>query len=96
MAGEKVDCHALAEQAESSRAQGASVMYLASNAQLVRLIAVSDLVKPSTIKALAELKTTGMNVIMATGDSLTKAKSLGRNSVLLKSTVRRSRKTSCS
>ena len=77
MDGEKVDWHALAEQAESSRAEGASVMYLASNAQLVGLIAVSDPVKPSTIEALAELKATGMNVIMATGDGLTKTKSVG-------------------
>ena len=77
MDGEKVDWHALAEAAESLRAEGASVMYLASNAQLVGLIAVSDPVKPSTAEALAELKATGMNVIMATGDGLTTAKSVG-------------------
>ena len=73
---EKVDWKDLADQAEALRRKGASVMYLAVNAQLVGLIAVSDPVKASTVEALAELKATGINVIMATGDGLTTAKSV--------------------
>ncbi|MBC7415135.1 MAG: heavy metal translocating P-type ATPase [Herminiimonas sp.] len=74
---EKVDWHVLADQAETLRSEGASVMYLAANGHLVGLVAVSDPVKASTAEALAELKATGMNVIMATGDGLTTAKSVG-------------------
>ena len=77
MDAEKIDWHVLADQAETLRSEGASVMYLAAGGQLVGLIAVSDPVKASTMEALAELKATGMNVIMATGDGLTTAKSVG-------------------
>ena len=62
--------------AEDLRNTGASVMYLAINSQLAGLLAVSDPVKPSTMDALAELKTDGIRVIMATGDGLTTAKSV--------------------
>ncbi|MBC7575275.1 MAG: heavy metal translocating P-type ATPase [Herminiimonas sp.] len=77
MDAEKVDWHVLADDAEKLRSEGASVMYLAANGKLVGLIAVSDPVKASTMEALTELKATGMNVIMATGDGLTTAKSVG-------------------
>ncbi len=74
---EKVDWRVLADAAETLRSGGASVMYLAANGHLVGLVAVSDPVKASTVEALAELKATGMHVIMATGDGLTTAKSVG-------------------
>ncbi|GAC1407464.1 MAG: heavy metal translocating P-type ATPase [Burkholderiaceae bacterium] len=74
---EKVDWHALATPAEALRREGASVMYLAANGQMVGLVAVSDPVKASTVEALAELKATGMHVIMATGDGQTTARSVG-------------------
>ena len=77
MDAEKVDWRSLADHAERLRTEGASVMYLAANNQLVGLVAVSDPVKASTAEALAELKATGINVIMATGDGLTTAKSVG-------------------
>jgi Cu+-exporting ATPase len=77
MDAEKVAWHLLADDAERLRSEGASVMYLAANGQLVGLLAVSDPVKASTVEALAELKATGLNIIMATGDGLTTAKSVG-------------------
>ena len=66
----------LANQAETLRRQGASVMYPAASAQLVGLIAVSDPVRTSTAEAVAEWKATGIKVIMATGDGLTTAQSV--------------------
>jgi Cu+-exporting ATPase len=77
MDAEKVAWQGLADAAEKLRSEGASVMYLAANGKLIGLIAVSDPVKASTMEALTELKATGMNVIMATGDGLTTAKSVG-------------------
>jgi len=77
MDAEKVDWQGLADAAETLRSEGASVMILAADGQLVGLIAVSDPIKASTAEALAELKAAGMNVIMATGDGLTTAKSVG-------------------
>lgn len=71
-----VAADALMEQAEALRAEGASVMYLAIDGQLAGLLAVSDPIKASTAQALADLKATGMRVIMATGDGLTTAKAV--------------------
>ncbi|WP_446674139.1 copper-translocating P-type ATPase [Pandoraea apista] len=67
----------LMQQAESLRSEGASVMYLAVGGRLAGLLAVSDPVKASTPEALAALKAAGLRVIMATGDGLTTAKSVG-------------------
>ena len=77
MNAEKIEWRVLADQSEALRSEGASVMYLAANGNLAGLIAVSDPVKASTMEALAELRATGMTVIMATGDGLTTAKSVG-------------------
>ena len=73
---EKVDWKAMAEAAEKLRSEGASVMYLAADGQLVGLIAVSDPIKSSSHEALAQLKAAGINVIMATGDGVTTAKAV--------------------
>jgi Cu+-exporting ATPase len=66
----------LVSQAEALRAEGASVMYLASGAQLLGLLAVSDPIKTSTPEALAALQKAGLRIIMATGDGLTTAKAV--------------------
>ncbi|SMP51869.1 heavy metal translocating P-type ATPase [Noviherbaspirillum suwonense] len=75
---EKVDWHSLADQAEALRGQGASVIYLASDGRLAGLLAVSDPIKASTPEALETLRKDGLNIIMATGDGLTTAQSVGR------------------
>ena len=67
----------LMSQAEALRAEGASVMHLASDGQLMGLLAVSDPVKQSTPEALATLKAAGLRIVMATGDGLTTAKAVG-------------------
>ncbi|MDP9140232.1 MAG: heavy metal translocating P-type ATPase [Pseudomonadota bacterium] len=72
----KVSVDALSDQAEALRAEGASVMYLASDGQIAGLLAVSDPIKASTAEALNTLKASGLRVIMATGDGLTTAKSV--------------------
>ena len=64
---------ALTAQAESLRTQGASVMFLAVDAQPAGLLSVSDPIKASTAEALTTLRATGLRVIMATGDGLTTA-----------------------
>lgn len=62
--------------ADALRATGASVMYLAVDGQPAGLLSVSDPIKKSTTEALATLKSTGMRIIMATGDGLITAKSV--------------------
>jgi P-type Cu+ transporter len=64
---------ALQAQAEALRAEGASVMHLAVDGRLAGLLAVADPIKASTAQALAQLKASGLRVVMATGDGLTTA-----------------------
>lgn len=72
-----VSVDALKAQAESLRAEGASVMHLAVDGQLAGLLAVSDPIKASTLEALNALKAAGLRIVMATGDGLTTAKAVG-------------------
>ena len=71
-----VPIETLKMEAEALRATGASVMHLAIDGRPAGLLAVSDPVKASTAEALATLKSSGMRVIMATGDGLTTAKAV--------------------
>ena len=73
-----VDPAALKTDAEALRAEGASVMHLAVDGALAGLLAVSDPIKSSTREALDSLKAAGVRVVMATGDGLTTARSVGR------------------
>jgi Cu+-exporting ATPase len=73
-----VDVAPMASQAEALRAEGASVMYLAVDAKLAGLLAVSDPVKATTAEALATLRKAGIRVVMATGDGLTTARAVGQ------------------
>ncbi len=68
----------MAAQAEALRSEGASVMHLSVDGILAGVIAVSDPIKASTPEALATLKSLGLRVVMATGDGLTTANSVGQ------------------
>ena len=73
-----VDVSALATPAEALRGQGASVMHLAVDGKLAGLLAVSDPIKATTAAALAALRKAGLRVVMATGDGLTTARTVGQ------------------
>ncbi len=64
--------------AEALRLEGASVMHLAVDGKLAGVLAVSDPIKASTREALDGLKLAGIRVIMATGDGITTARSVGK------------------
>ncbi len=68
----------LSASAEHLRSTGASVMYLASGNQLLGVLAVSDPVKATTPEALDQLRAAGVRVVMATGDGITTAQSVGK------------------
>lgn len=78
MDAEKVAWHALADQAENLRREGASVMYLAQDGRLAGLVAVADPVKETTPEALRTLTESGLHVVMATGDGVTTAEAVAR------------------
>ena len=73
-----VDVAGMAAQAESLRAEGASVMHLAVDGKLAGILAVSDPVKATTAEALATLRKAHIRVVMATGDGLTTARAVAQ------------------
>ena len=77
MDDERVPYGALTGEAESLRAQGASVMYLAVHGQAAGLLAVSDPIKQTTPEAVQALKHAGLRLVMATGDGWTTARAVG-------------------
>ncbi|NDY84032.1 heavy metal translocating P-type ATPase [Orrella sp. NBD-18] len=73
-----VSVDTLKSQAEELRSEGASVMHLAIDGKLAGLLAVSDPIKVTTAEALQTLRNAGLRIVMATGDGLTTAKSVGK------------------
>ena len=52
------------------REKSTSVIYVSRNRQIIAIIGVSDALKPSSVKAIAELQKMGLQVHMLTGDSV--------------------------
>jgi Cu+-exporting ATPase len=71
-----IDPGDLAEQAESARAQGDSVMFVTVDGRAAGLLGVADPIKESTPAAIAELQAEGVRIVMLTGDSTTTAKAV--------------------
>jgi Cu+-exporting ATPase len=71
-----VDLSPLIQAAEERRAEGASVVFLAVDGRLAGLIAVADPLKESTPEAIKQLRAAGIRIVLATGDSVTTAKSV--------------------
>ena len=78
MAQVNVTVESLQSPAEALRNEGASVVYVAVDGRLAGLLAITDPIKASTAAALASLRARGLRVIMATGDGLTTAQTVGR------------------
>jgi Cu+-exporting ATPase len=69
---------ALAEQAESLRRDGQTVMFVAVDGQLAALFGVADPIKESTPEALRILREEGLQIAMVTGDSGATAQAVAR------------------
>jgi P-type Cu+ transporter len=70
---------AIQDKANALRDEGATVMIMAIDGQACGLFAVSDRVKPDTPKAIAELKASGLRIVMLTGDNAITANSVARD-----------------
>ena len=69
---------AVAEQANTLRADGKTAMFVAIDGHLAGIVAVSDPIKESTADAIRELHSLGLTVIMATGDNQRTAEAVAR------------------
>jgi P-type Cu+ transporter len=64
--------------AAALRAQGATVMYLAVDAELAGILAVGDALKETTREALEALRAEGLRIVMLTGDNRVTAEAVAR------------------
>jgi P-type Cu+ transporter len=74
----EVEAGALAEQAESLRREGQTVVFVVAEGRPAGLLGVADPIKASTSEALALLRHEGLRVVMLTGDSRTTAEAVAR------------------
>jgi Cu+-exporting ATPase len=76
MAERGVLLDALHGRAESLQREGKTVVFVAANQRLLGVLAISDPLRDSAAKAIADLKRDGVEVMMATGDNAVTAASI--------------------
>lgn len=69
MASLNIEIHELEQQAKIYHQQGGTVIFMSINLQAAGFIVVTDPIKPSTPKALHDLKRSGLMLVMLTGDN---------------------------
>jgi Cu+-exporting ATPase len=74
----EIDPGELATQAESLRADGQTVMFVAVDGKAAGLIGVADPIKQTTREAIQQLHGEGIRIVMLTGDSPTTAEAVAR------------------
>lgn len=63
--------------AEALSLEGKTPLWFVENGELVGVIAVADVIKDDSLKAINELKNMGIHVVMLTGDNENTAKAIG-------------------
>ncbi len=79
LAAEGIEVGELESRAESLRAEGRTVMFLAVDGRGAGLIGVSDPVRETTIEALEQLRGEGVEIVMVTGDNPVTAGAVGKS-----------------
>jgi len=73
-----IDPGSLAQQAESLRAEGQTVMFVAADGEAIGLLGVADPIKESTPEAIEKLHAEGIRIVMLTGDNRTTAEAVAK------------------
>ncbi len=71
-----IDPTSIVEQAETLRAEGQTVMFVAVDGALAGLVGVADPIKETTAEAIRALRAEGLRIVMMTGDSKTTAQAV--------------------
>lgn len=74
----KIDLGDLPARAETLRADGETVMFVAVDGKAAGLIGVADPIKESTPEAIQQLHAEGIRIVMLTGDSRTTAEAVAK------------------
>ncbi|MBS5788044.1 MAG: copper-translocating P-type ATPase [Clostridioides difficile] len=78
MLNTEVEFEGLAEKSDELAAQGKTPMYIAIDGKLAGIIAVADVVKESSKKAIDKLHSMGIEVAMLTGDNVKTANAIAK------------------
>ena len=73
-----VDVNALTNDADASRGEGQTVMFVAVNGQPAGFIGVADPIKDTTPEAIRQLHDEGLRIVMLTGDNKTTAEAVAK------------------
>lgn len=73
-----IDCEPVQQQLQSMRGEGQTVLLFAVDGELAALFGVADTLKPTSLDAIRQLQSEGLDVIMATGDSAAAADFIAR------------------
>ena len=74
----RVNAAPLRVRADEHRAEGEGVMFVAVDGKLAGIVVVADPIKESAVSAVAELRRSGMRIVMLTGDNARTAEAVGR------------------
>ena len=74
----KIDVSSLAQQAQSMRAEGQTVMFVGIAGKIGGLLAVADPIKKTTPEAIQQLHAEGMKIVMLTGDNKVTAEAVAK------------------
>ena len=77
MEANRIENSELLARGEALAEDGKTPLYFALDGKLIGLIAVADVVKPTSAQAIAELSSMGIEVVMLTGDNARTAKAIG-------------------
>ncbi|MDG4867693.1 heavy metal translocating P-type ATPase [Guyparkeria sp. 1SP6A2] len=78
MDGHDTDVKVLADEAETLRDEGATVIFVAVDGEAAGIMAIADPVRESTPDAVKRLQRAGLHVVMLTGDSQATAEAVAR------------------
>ena len=78
MEANRIEKSDLLAQGEALAEDGKTPLYFALDGKLIGLIAVADVVKPTSAQAIAELSSMGIEVVMLTGDNAKTAEAIRR------------------
>ena len=73
-----VDAAPLQARADEHRAEGEGVMFVAIDGKFAGVVVVADPIKESAVSAVAELRRSGIHIVMLTGDNARTAEAVAR------------------
>lgn len=76
LSNSKVDLEPLRVEADEIKSHGSSIMFVSKNNAVLGLISLNDRIKPTSPEAVADLMSSGIHLVVASGDNLGSARNI--------------------